>query len=225
MTLGIQNGSSSAPLLLDTHYNSAFVAAGFSTVSSMPNSVLVPVKKFAYRKKNVHTFTRQYTKTVSVLNPSRKSNLRGKMVSAPIYGNFEIMVLNEYVPNSYSEIPQKTHNRTQKSLNIDYKNLKKDEVINIFKKNALKWKRDIEFISSINEITSHPSYINIIKLGQQAIPLILTELKAEASEPRMWFPALKILTGVDPVTDNERGKMYAMAKAWLDWGRREYEFS
>ena len=35
----------------------------------------------------------------------------------------------------------------------------------------------------------------------------------------MWFWALKSLTDVDPVSDDDRGDMVAMANAWLEWGR------
>jgi hypothetical protein len=34
----------------------------------------------------------------------------------------------------------------------------------------------------------------------------------------MWFWALKAITDVDPVAEENRGDVVAMAKAWIDWG-------
>jgi len=35
-----------------------------------------------------------------------------------------------------------------------------------------------------------------------------------------WFPALKDITGIDPVPPHERGKLPAMTRAWIEWGKR-----
>lgn len=62
----------------------------------------------------------------------------------------------------------------------------------------------------------HPAYQRIIGLGPAVIPLILADL---ARQPDHWFWALKALTGEDPVSPGDRGKMAAMSEAWLRWGR------
>jgi hypothetical protein len=53
-------------------------------------------------------------------------------------------------------------------------------------------------------------------MGPSVIPFILRELETNRDH---WFPALKALTGVDPVPSSERGKLRAMANAWLEWAR------
>ena len=77
------------------------------------------------------------------------------------------------------------------------------------------WIKETEHLSSPSEIALHPSYQRIIGLGPQVIPLLLQEL---AKSPNQWFWALKAITGEDPVPIEHRGRIHAMAKAWLAWG-------
>ena len=80
---------------------------------------------------------------------------------------------------------------------------------------AIEWKNYSMFRSSITELINHSSYRQIIKLGEDVVPLILEELK---KEPRQWFSALIKITGVDPTTDEIQGDVKKMAEAWLQWG-------
>ena len=90
-----------------------------------------------------------------------------------------------------------------------------------FRFNSLvaKWQEERGVLSSITEIAMCPSYQRIIAMGKDAIPLILARLESEGDEPRMWFWALKVISGEDPVTDSDRGNFKAMATAWLRWDR------
>jgi hypothetical protein len=83
---------------------------------------------------------------------------------------------------------------------------------------AARWRADTEFLSSPAEIADHPAYREIIAMGEPAIRLILAELE---TRPDFWFEALRALTGEDPVPPEARGKVKAMAGAWLEWGRQE----
>ena len=65
-------------------------------------------------------------------------------------------------------------------------------------------------------IATHPAYQRIIGLGPQAIPLILAEMQRE---PRHWFWALAALTGENPVSLADQGRVPEMTAAWLMWGR------
>jgi hypothetical protein len=73
-------------------------------------------------------------------------------------------------------------------------------------------------MSSITDIATLPSYQKIIGLGEDAIPLILAELRQEGEEPDQWFWALRALTEVDPVSPADRGNVIKMAQAWIAWG-------
>lgn len=85
-----------------------------------------------------------------------------------------------------------------------------------FRSLAEQWYLDTLFTSSYYEKILHPAYQKILTLGQNAIPLILHELKAM---PNDWFWALRVLTDADPVTADQAGDMQAMADAWITWGR------
>lgn len=88
-----------------------------------------------------------------------------------------------------------------------------------FHRLAAEWKKASIGLSSITAIAMIPAYQKIIGMGIKAVPLILAELWAEGDQPSMWFWALKAITDDDPVRDEDRGDMVAMAKAWLEWGR------
>jgi hypothetical protein len=52
-------------------------------------------------------------------------------------------------------------------------------------------------------------------MSEPAVPLILKELQAR---PDHWFTALRAITGENPVPDEHRGDLRAMADDWLRWG-------
>lgn len=83
---------------------------------------------------------------------------------------------------------------------------------------AGKWKEDTAGFSSITKKTRHPSYAFIIMLGAPALTPLLQKLGRELDH---WFPALRRISGEDPVPLQHRGNMHEMREAWLDWGRRK----
>ncbi|MGD1028045.1 hypothetical protein [Candidatus Binatus soli] len=85
-----------------------------------------------------------------------------------------------------------------------------------FQKFTSLWKSAQSSASAPEDIAGDWPYRAIIALGPEVVPLILRELERE---PDDWFWALAILTGENPVPENDRGKMLEMTKAWLKWGR------
>jgi hypothetical protein len=79
------------------------------------------------------------------------------------------------------------------------------------------WRTERGTTSSITEMVMCKAYLQIIALGPRVIPIILRRMEDQGAEPDMWFVALQILTGADPVTDEIRGDFGAMARRWLDW--------
>lgn len=78
------------------------------------------------------------------------------------------------------------------------------------------WKQETEHCSSMTKVLTNPSYLSIIGLGLDALPLIFEELRRE---PHYWFAALRAITRQNPVPDWCRGDREAMARIWLDWGK------
>ena len=81
------------------------------------------------------------------------------------------------------------------------------------------WRSERRAMPWITEMAVCPAYQSIIAMGPIAIPFILAQLESEGDEPDHWFWALRVLTGANPVKDEERGNIVKMAEAWFSWGR------
>lgn len=90
-----------------------------------------------------------------------------------------------------------------------------------FRHLALQWKRERGAQSTVFGMAALPSYMKIIGMGKDALPLILEQLKSEANTPDHWFWALAAISDENPVPPESRGKLPEMAKAWLAWGQKE----
>ncbi len=75
--------------------------------------------------------------------------------------------------------------------------------------------KDTYYISSTSQIVAHPAFQRIIELGDVVLPLLLAEVRAR---PSHLIIALKRITGEDPVSPDDRGKLRAMADTWVKWG-------
>lgn len=91
---------------------------------------------------------------------------------------------------------------------------KTQSVESLFDDLTQRWKRETALLSSPSEIAMNPAYQRIIGIGPRALPLIFAEIKLE---PDWWFWALRSITGTDPVSAANRGKLNAMTNAWLEW--------
>jgi hypothetical protein len=91
-----------------------------------------------------------------------------------------------------------------------------------FRQLVEEWHKERGATSSITKMAMCRSYLRIIAMGDQVIPMIIRQMENEGDEPDMWFWALQILTGSDPVPDEARGDIVEMARAWIDWGRTRY---
>src|SRR5260221_158277 len=74
------------------------------------------------------------------------------------------------------------------------------------------WKDETRFLSSIHDIVSHPAYLRIIGMGNEALPLLVNELRRE---PDHWFVAMQAITGANPIPPSARGDVEKMTQAWL----------
>lgn len=81
-----------------------------------------------------------------------------------------------------------------------------------------KWWHGTQFTSSVTDRVMHEAYLRIIGMGEKAVPLLLHELEQRLDH---WFVALSAITGVNPTTPDQRGRVKEMAEAWIRWGREE----
>jgi hypothetical protein len=95
----------------------------------------------------------------------------------------------------------------------------KKKLENKFKKLVRQWHDDTDLYSSTLRAVAHPSYLRIIAMGEDAIPLVLREMK---HGPGHWFPAISALTedlradGEDPTRGCSTSS--EARAAWVQWG-------
>jgi hypothetical protein len=100
---------------------------------------------------------------------------------------------------------------TPQTLDIIYSDAVK------FNQLAEKWRTERGITSSTTAMILCRSYQAIIGMGPLAVDLILQRLRAEGNNPDHWFWALQILTGENPVSEEDEGNLRKMADAWLRW--------
>ena len=81
---------------------------------------------------------------------------------------------------------------------------------------ADEWKSGTAGLSSPRAIAGHPAYQKIIAMGEPALPLIFRDLKSNGG---WWYPALRTLTGANPVPEQAKGEPPLNDAAWLHWGQ------
>ena len=77
------------------------------------------------------------------------------------------------------------------------------------------WRAETAGLSSPRAMAGHPAYQQIITLGEPVIPLILQDMKDNGG---WWYPALRALTGQNPVPESAKGSPPLNDEAWLQWG-------
>src|SRR5439155_10925325 len=85
-----------------------------------------------------------------------------------------------------------------------------------FQELTRQWQIECGSSSSLTWITSRPSYLQIIAMGEMAIPFILEELH---NRPDHWSTALSAITNDNPIPQEHRGNLRAMAEDWISWGK------
>ena len=85
-----------------------------------------------------------------------------------------------------------------------------------FRDLADQWEDESMFLSNSGHALALPSYDAIVKLGDQAVPLILKRMQTRGGH---WYHALHDITKEDPVDPADWGNVAAMQAAWLRWGR------
>ena len=93
-----------------------------------------------------------------------------------------------------------------------------------FRKLADRWEFETIFLSNSDRAAAHPAHLEIIRMGEPVVPLILERMRETLEGNREagghWFHALRDITGANPIAHTERGNIPAMQKAWLEWGVR-----
>lgn len=92
----------------------------------------------------------------------------------------------------------------------------------LFKVLVENWNEERGITSSLSEMTMCRSYLRIIAMGKNALPLILKQMKNEGDDPDHWFAALEAIAAHDPIPEEWYGDTVNMAKAWFDWADKNH---
>jgi hypothetical protein len=87
-----------------------------------------------------------------------------------------------------------------------------------FRRLSAEWKVQSRYLSNTAQMAILKPYQRLVGMGLSAVPLILDEL---LREPDQWFWALEAITEENPVPPEAAGKVREMARAWIDWGKRQ----
>ena len=105
------------------------------------------------------------------------------------------------------------------------KTQKTQELESAFNELAREWHKGTDLHSNDYFIANHPAYMQIIEMGEAALPLIFREMETNGGH---WFWALRVITGANPEPVPEKLSagwvaldIRAIRKAWLDWGREQ----
>lgn len=94
-----------------------------------------------------------------------------------------------------------------------------EDQFDVFQRLLRKWRADTFNVSSLHESFEHEAFKQIVSMGEDAIPLIIDEIKIR---PDAIVAALAIITGADPVNDEDRGNFNLMAVSWIEWYQNQY---
>jgi len=101
-----------------------------------------------------------------------------------------------------------TANRTPPVLSAD------TDIAETFRTLAERWRSETGHLSIVQQKVMNRSYLEIIGLGQPALPLLLGELR---ERPAHWFLALSSIARENPVRPGATFDDAVMD--WLAWGR------
>ena len=91
-------------------------------------------------------------------------------------------------------------------------------IVDRFRQLAAKWSEETSHMSSVTRAIAQPSYQAIIKLGWDAVPLMLQDLRKDKG---FWYPALNAITGIRPFDPKDAGNSRRMTQAWVNWGHKK----
>ena len=92
----------------------------------------------------------------------------------------------------------------------------KQPALEEFQELADLWQLETRMNSNSSITDNHPAARQIVQMGEPVVRLILKRMQDQGGH---WFGLLHEITGAQPVSRENRGRIRAMQKKWLDWGR------
>jgi len=95
-------------------------------------------------------------------------------------------------------------------------------VLEEFLGHAEQWIKETSHLSTTERFFNE-HHRKIVEMGKAVVPILLKDLADGLEKPEgptHWFWALKLITGEDPVSEKDRGRIEQMALTWIEWGRK-----
>ena len=93
-----------------------------------------------------------------------------------------------------------------------------EQIAQLFSSLANRWYHETGMYSLEIQKVAHPSYLQIIGMGKQALPYLLRELEAHGGQ---WYQALEAILKETPVdVSDDPGNMPLLRERWLEWARQ-----
>jgi hypothetical protein len=91
-----------------------------------------------------------------------------------------------------------------------------------FRELAENWDQETRYLSSPTQRMEHPSYQAILGLGRENKAEIVCLLISDMQQnERPWFWALSYLTGENPISRVDAGRMDKMIASWTTWAKNK----
>jgi hypothetical protein len=103
----------------------------------------------------------------------------------------------------------------------DFSSIGSPELLSVadrFRQLSAQWSAETSHVSSVTRAIANPSYQAIIKLGWDAVPLMLRDLQTNKG---FWYPALNAITGIRPFDSKDAGNTRRMTQGWIAWGHKK----
>lgn len=151
-------------------------------------------------------------------SPTPETNLAASFETATSVDPMIEEVLEAFTPLHWPPSPTQAESRPPSdALHHEADDLESSQAVaDRFRELADRWEDESMFLSNSGHALALPSYDAIVKLGDQAVSLILKRMQTRGGH---WYHALHDITKEDPVDPADWGNVAAMQAAWLRWGR------
>ena len=97
-----------------------------------------------------------------------------------------------------------------------------DDTLRRFALSAKQLLDDAAAVSAPRRLMRHPAYLEILSMGEAAVPLLLQRLETQRGRP-IWLSLLGLITVAPPGLGTET--IDDAAEAWIRWGKRSGQMS
>ncbi len=81
-----------------------------------------------------------------------------------------------------------------------------------------KWYEETRLFSFAKDRENSESYQAILAMGKDILPFILKEIQKNGN---LWFSALRVISGENPMLPEHKGNVEKIKQDWLQWGQKK----